>query len=295
MTLDSVDIIEESISHALTWADLLHICDTGSTDGTWDIVSQWARKDPRIRARRWDRVVFHEGVRSLIFNEARKEARPGDWFAKVDEDEFYHVAPPEFVERCCAPHETSVWPMIYEFSLTTADPGSSEDAAVVAEERKRLIRDRLRYYAPLQYSEPRMFRYRTTMSWTPDIAWPWNAGFVARKRIPLRHYPHRDSIQLSRRVEIRRAMLQHLPPGTYPHWKVNSWRDYLVTAGDPGLSYWAPGTDLPACDFQNHLQPGPKRLAQRVAHAALLPVLDRLRPRFDNACNPVALIETHRA
>lgn len=293
MTLEAADIIEQTIAHALTWADTLHICDTGSTDGTWDLVSSYARREPRIRATRWDRIVFHEGVRSAIFNEARKQATPGDWFAKVDEDEFFHVPPPTFIARFCRPHDTAVWAMNYEFRLTTADAGYSDHSAVVEGDRKRLIKDRLRHFIPLRYSEARMFRYRRTMAWPPEIPWPWNAGYVARRRIPMRHYPHRDSLQLRRRVEIRRAMLKHLPPQTYSHWKVDSWRDYILDANNPELVYWQPGTDLPVYDFANHLAPVWKRCAQRVAHGLFLPVLDRVRRTYPENYHPAAMPE-HR-
>lgn len=289
MTLEAADIVEQTIAEALTWADTLHICDTGSTDGTWDLISSFARKESRIHARRWERIVFHEGVRSAIFNEARRQASPGDWFVKVDEDEFYHVSPPNFVDQCCRPHETAVWPMTYEFRLTTADAGSTDDTAVVLAERQRLIKERLRHFIPLRYSEPRMFRYRRTMAWPPENVWPWNAGYVARRRIPMRHYPHRDSLQLRRRVEIRRAMLKYLPHGTYPHWKVDSWRDYILDPDNPELVYWQPGFDLPAHDFSNHLVPVWKRLAQRLAHGMFLPVLDRLRPSYPDNYHPSAM------
>jgi hypothetical protein len=47
-----------------------------------------------------------------------------------------------------------------------------------------------------------------------------------------------------------------------------------------GLEYWKPGTPLPVYNRMNHIAPPPKRMAQRVVHSVLLPVLDRMRPKF---------------
>ena len=47
--------------------------------------------------------------------------RDGDWFLRVDADEFHHVPPPEFVRTRLAPHETIVFHQYYDFRLTAAE------------------------------------------------------------------------------------------------------------------------------------------------------------------------------
>ena len=46
---DEGDIIAHTLTHLLTWVDSLHVLDTGSTDDTWDIVNDFARRDSRVR------------------------------------------------------------------------------------------------------------------------------------------------------------------------------------------------------------------------------------------------------
>ena len=287
MTFQSADIIAQSIRHALSWADALYICDTGSTDGTWDIIQQEATRDSRVFATRWKPIVFHEGVRSLIFEQYRHRAEEGDWFAKVDEDEFFHVSPPDFIRTSCEAHETSIWAQCLEFRLTTNDVARLEEVGTLEAERTRPLVERIRNYIPLRYYEPRMFRYRRSMTWLPDCAFPFNAGYVARRRIPMRHYPHRDPLQLQQRIDWRQRLLQLLPPGTYPHWKGQTWRDFVLPSETAELLYWKPGEHLPHHnEDESHLARPMKRLAMRLAHSLLLPVLDAKRPAYPSDYHP---------
>jgi hypothetical protein len=64
------------------------------------------------------------------------------------------------------------------------------------------------------------------------------------------------------------------------HWVEEDWRRFVVPDGAPGLLHWAPGEDLPEVRLRNHLAPFRRRLAQRLVHAAGLPLMDRLRSRF---------------
>lgn len=45
---DEADIIGRSLRHMLTWADAIYVFDAGSVDDTWEIVQNFARKDPRV-------------------------------------------------------------------------------------------------------------------------------------------------------------------------------------------------------------------------------------------------------
>jgi hypothetical protein len=49
------------------------------------------------------------------------------------------------------------------------------------------------------------------------------------------------------------------------------------------LHYWKPGTELEECHLYNHLPSPGRRLVQRMIHPLLLPIIDRLRPRYDPA------------
>ncbi|MBI4470319.1 MAG: glycosyltransferase family 2 protein [Acidobacteria bacterium] len=234
-----MDIILESLESKAAWADFVYVYDTGSTDGTWEIVQEFAKKkDARIVPFKREEVLFREGVRAYVFNAFRDNMEDGDWIVKSDEDEFYHVSPREFVSNHLKAHETAVWTQLYDFRLTCEEAQRQSDPECVARERKIPLINRRRYYLPITYSEHRLCRYRKHMKWYPSDSFPTNAGFVARARIPVRHYPHRDVEQLKHRVRLRQALLKVLPAGTYPHWRCETWEDFLVPANLPELRFW---------------------------------------------------------
>jgi hypothetical protein len=267
---DEGDIIGETLARLLTWADSIHVFDNGSIDETWEIVEEWARKDERIVPLRKDPVYF------------------SDWFLRVDADEIHHVPPPEFVKTRLRRHETVVWHQYYDFRLTGAEVRHWEDGAETRADRLRPIEDRRRWYTPSVYAEPRMCRYRESMRWPATASFPYNAGFLARERLPIRHYPHRDPAQLDRRCRLR-AVMRADPawdPGAGSHWSVGEWRKFITPDDHPGMQYWRPGTELPEVRWTNHLPPPHKRAIQRLVHAVALPLLDPLRPGWVEGTYP---------
>ena len=201
---DEADIVAQSLAHLLTWADAVYVFDTGSVDETWDIVQDFAAREPRIVPLRKDAVYFSDHqVRSWIFHQVRRQMRDGDWFLRVDADEFYHVTPPDFVKNRLRKHETIAWHQYYDFRLTETDVARWESGRETVADRQQPIEKRRRWFTRSIYSEPRLCRYRTSMRWPPTASFPYNAGFVARERLPIRHYPHRDPLQLDRRCRLR--------------------------------------------------------------------------------------------
>ncbi|HEV2765832.1 MAG TPA: glycosyltransferase family 2 protein [Pyrinomonadaceae bacterium] len=285
---DEEDIIRECLESALGWCDHVYVYDTGSTDGTWEMVGEFARRDPRVVPFVRESVVFHDTIRAFVFDEFRKNMRDGDWVVRLDADELYYAAPPEFVRARLARHESQVYSQMYEFRLTEEEVANWEAGRETLADRARSIKERRRHYVKLRYSEPRMFRYRRTMQWGADASFPFNAGLIARARVPILHYPHRDPEQIRRRCELRAYVARHRSD-IYEHWKPKDWRTFVVRADDPELNHWDGRSPLPECDFRNHLPAPTKRLAQRLVYAALLPALDRARPDFPASYRPVPL------
>jgi glycosyltransferase involved in cell wall biosynthesis len=119
---DEADIIAQCLQHLLTWADSVYIFDTGSVDNTWEIVQDFASRDKRVVPIRKEPVYYSETkLRGYMFHVARKQMRDGDWFLRVDADEFHHVLPPEFVKTYLQPHETIVYHQYYDFQLTESE------------------------------------------------------------------------------------------------------------------------------------------------------------------------------
>jgi glycosyltransferase involved in cell wall biosynthesis len=287
---DEADIIGQCLSHMLTWADAIYVFDTGSLDNTWEIVQDFAMKDRRVIPLKRDAVYYSEPLlRGWMFHKAREKMRTGDWFLRVDADEFHHVPPPDFVRARLRNHETIVWHQYYDFRLTAAEVAAWEAGRETVADRKCPIEQRRQLFVPNTYSEPRMCRYREGMRWPVYRSFPYNAGFLARERLPIRHYPHRDPDQLRRRVRLRAIMMANCHDWVRPethHWSEGEWRKFITIDNFPGIQRWQPGTKLPEVHFSNHLRPPHIRAVQRLVHGMCLPLLDRVRTRWSDAAYP---------
>ncbi len=156
-------------------------------------------------------------------------------------------------------------------------------------DRARLISERRQWYLAGIYTEPRLCRYRDTMRWHPNSSFPFNAGFIAKERLPIRHYPHRDPAQLERRCCLRAIMMadvdnrRNWAQPELHHWAETEWRKFITPDHAPNLKQWELGSSLPEIHERNHLTNSLKRSAQRVVHAALLPMIDRMRKKCASA------------
>lgn len=281
---DESDIISQSLAHMLTWADTISVFDSGSVDSTWEIVQDFAARDKRVLPLKKDAVFYSENrLRGWLFHHARQHMRTGDWFLRVDADEFHEILPPDFVKTRLAPHETIVYHQYYDFRLRQSEVDDWEAGRETQADRSRPISERRRWFTPSIYSEPRLCRYRESMQWPPTVSFPYNAGFVARERLPIRHYPHRDPAQLERRCRLRAIMMAdkenraHWTQPDLHHWAENEWRKFITPDDLPELQLWKANEALPDLGYTNHLRPPHIRLAQRFVHSLLLPILDARR------------------
>jgi len=302
---DEEDIIAQCLDHLLKWADGIYIHDLGSTDSTWDIVQDYARRDKRVIPYRREPLVYNDSLRCVLFDEYRQGFDAGDWVMKIDADEFYHIEPPVFVRERLSKLESAIYLRWYFFRLTSAEVADYESGRVnLRADRSRPIERRRWLYKIPEYAEPRMFRYRRTIRWATSTTMPHNAGYVARECIPIRHYPHRDPLQMAKRYRLRRANVKLKGASPVVHWSLDDWRKDLLqvdpvtrvaveqTGAGEGLSAaaghtagelheWIDGTKLPEFRGADHLQRWPKRMLQRIVHPLLLPLLDARREQFD--------------
>ncbi|ANV90511.1 glycosyltransferase family 2 protein [Picosynechococcus sp. PCC 8807] len=295
---DEADIIGQCLQNLLTWADSIYVFDTGSVDNSWEIVQDFVSKDKRIVPIRKEPVYFSDTrLRGYMFNVARQQMQDGDWFLRVDADEFHHILPPEFVKTYLKPHETIVYHQYYDFQFTKAELKAWEEGKETLADRQRPIEQRRRYFTPSIYSEPRLCKYRSTMQWSEAVSFPYNAGFLAKERLPIRHYPHRDPVQLARRYKLRAIMMadetnrKNWKRPEQHHWSEADWRKVVMSNNNPDLKYWNEGEELPRYQFSNHLRSAHIRLAQRLVHSFLLPILDAKRPRFSLDVQPQPISE----
>lgn len=294
---DESDIITECLLHALTWADRVYVYDTGSVDDTYDKVLDLSRSDKRIHPLGSDPVYYNENrVRGYLFNAAQRVLKAGDWFLRIDADEFHHIRPPDFVATYLKPTEGVVYHQYYDFQLTTEEASALSTLNAIMDDRSKPITQRRRYYTVSRYSEPRMCRYRPSMRWPGSVSFPYNAGLVSSERIPIRHYPHRDPEQLRRRCKLRSIMMSettnrsHWTRPERHHWSVDDWRQFLIPASAPSLLYWQHGSELPRYCQTNHMASRSKRMAQQLLYLSGLPtLLDLFRSKWTSKDYPLAI------
>jgi glycosyltransferase involved in cell wall biosynthesis len=196
---NEADVIGACLREAAKWADYIYVYDTGSTDGTWEIVK--SLNHPRIIP--WKKVAkeFKEGLRAEVFNAFRHQSSNGDWWLRLDADEFYRECPRTFFARVPKGQEF-VWGIMAEYVLTEKDIATLEFSQPFES-----IMHRLRHYY-VAHSEPRAFRYREGLIWNEEWAWPRHVGVVAKERIIYRHYPRRSPQQWQTRWKIRKENLE---------------------------------------------------------------------------------------
>jgi hypothetical protein len=294
---DESDIITECLLHALTWADRVYVYDTGSVDDTYDKVLDLSRSDKRIYPLGSDPVYYNENrVRGYLFHAARRELTTGDWFLRIDADEFHHIRPPDFAATYLKSNEGVVYHQYYDFHLTTEEASALSTSSAIVHERSHPITQRRRHYTVSLYSEPRMCRYRQSMRWPGSVSFPYNAGLVSAERIPIRHYPHRDPEQLRRRCRLRAIMMSdstnrsHWTRPDRHHWSVDDWSQFVLPSTTTNLMIWQQDRELPRYRQTNHIARGPKRIAQQLLYLSHSPtLLDLFRSQWSSADYPLAI------
>lgn len=287
---DEGDIIAQTLEHLLTWCDSLYIYDTGSLDDTWDIVNDFAVRDRRIIPVARESVLFDNGLRAWLFNRFRSRFRRGDWIARVDADEFYHITPPRFIQDRLRPGEGRICARLYDFIMTRRELKAWQDGRESVADRARPIEERRRYFRFDDYPEQRLFRYRRSVRWSSRHYDPHNGGLMAVERIPVRHYHARDPVQVQVRCAIRAAMAQATNANERHHWHKADWRHLIRPANAPRVLYWRLGSPLPDRPVFNHLPRAAMRAAQQIYYrSGLVKIRDRCRHPADGQYRPAAL------
>ncbi len=296
LTKDDDDIIEECITHALTWCDYLYIYDTGSIDSTLERIKALTSSDHRILLLEASKgpVQMESGLRGYLFNSFRWNINPGDWVVQVDSDEFYHISPKKFVQENLNSHETGLFNLTYEFRLTTQEALEWYQSPDLTSNGNSITQSR-RYYNVLDHSEPRAFQYRKSMKWPPYIAYPYYSAYFSSSRIPVRHYPQRNPLQLQRRWALRHILAPLADPN-WSHWHLSDWRDLLANASDNDLCFWSHGSELPIMPRSvNHYSQSKHYLKIILHQLGLVGALDRLKEGQASDYEPTLLPSTINA
>lgn len=269
---DEADIVEATLTAATAWADRIFVLDNGSEDGTYEILRAVASRHPKQIAVDRDDRVFTDGIRATVYAAHRREARPGDWWCRLDADEFAVGDPREVLARVPTSFDRVVGSQ-FKFYLTREDA-----TAYAADPETWLLRpvpERIRWYRN-DWAEIRFARHRRRMRWV-DTGWPAGSSRVFPERVPFRHYQYRSPDQIERRLHVRAQSAEWTHERTW-----NRREDALFITPSPDEPTWyarLAQTDL--LDYDNGEDP-------LVARPGLLPpiraprgraraVLDRVR------------------
>ena len=228
------DVIEETMSAALRWCDVVYVHDTGSTDKTWKLILELAQRHSQVVPFKHEEVHFDDNLRSETFDLYRSHGREGDWWCPLDADEIYIDDPRSFLASLPLEHGV-VWSSCYEFMFTELDLERHDRDPVSFV--KRPVEDRLRYYANT-WSEPRFYRYRPDQTWAGR---PSPMGVSHPTRIRYKHYQYRSPAQIQRRLDIR---ADAVAAGHFVHERREHWAQYskraaqLLEQGYTGPQTW---------------------------------------------------------
>lgn len=288
---DESRLIDQALTELLSWCDTVIVCDTGSHDNTWELITDAAVMDGRIIPRTFEPPVIHrDGLHAWLFHQYRDRFKPGDWIARVNIDQVYHIPPPEFIRSHVSPHEACINACIYNFVITNAELKNWQDGLETLADRARPVQDRRRYF---RFAGPELslFRYRRSMQWLPSRRGPFNAGLPAAALIPIRQYSAHDPVHLQTRCAIHAATAFLTPGAPESHWHASDWRRFLFHEKAPRTLYWHPDQPLPAppaSDFPQ--QTYARRFAQHAFYrSGLVNLIDRARPSFPESYRAIPI------
>lgn len=211
------DIIEQTLMKAVDWSDYIYVVDNNSSDDTWEIVQALSKDYPKIIPYKRDARAYFDSMRGEVFYGFRDRSQPGDWWCKLDADEFYIDNPRSFLSNVPEQYQ-AVWAASFQYYFTDRDLEKFEqDPAAFADDVP--VEQKCRFYAN-DWSENRFFRYDDKMVWNVQDqvrSWPY-FGAIYPKRIRLKHFQYRSPQQMQQRIMTRlEAAASDQAPAVFHH------------------------------------------------------------------------------
>jgi glycosyltransferase involved in cell wall biosynthesis len=213
---DEVDMLGHTLDAALPWAHAIYALDNGSTDGTWELLQDYARRYPQIIVAGRTYETFRNSLRSDIANRFLGNAAKGDWWCRLDADEIYVDDPRQFLARISRRHKV-VYAIVINYYFTDVDLAAYEQDPVAYV--RQWSPEQLRFYTT-NYSDPRFVRHAPGIKWMD--AWPagmWDMR-PAPQRILMRNYDYRSPPQIERRIHLR---TNYTEEASFRHEKKTRW------------------------------------------------------------------------
>ncbi|AFY74468.1 Glycosyl transferase family 2 [Synechococcus sp. PCC 7502] len=255
---NEVDIIDYCLEQACQWSDYIYVYDNGSTDGTWEKVL--SIQNEQIIPWKQDDKAFQESLRGEVFNAFRHRSKAGDWWCRLDADEFYIESPHTFLAKV-NPLNHVIWGIAVEYYLTIKDI----DLLDFNQPIPSLLLS-LRFYK-IENSEIRFFKYRDGLIWDSDQwQWPKHLGVVNKERIFYKHYKYRTPEQIQKRLDTRRLARERGFPG-WDHALEKDWRKKIANSEQLNYDNQDGNFIIDTAKLPNHLESLPKRMLKTLAHS----------------------------
>lgn len=252
---NEADIIEYCLEDAARWSDYIYVYDGESTDGTWEKVL--AMQSNTIIPWQRHNKVFQESLRAEVFNAFKHQAKEGDWWCRLDADEFYLESPRSFLAKVAQKIHV-IWGVALEYYLTHDDHGALDFTQPVPQ-----LLPQLKYYK-VENSEPRFFRHRSGLVWEHG-SWPKHMGLVNKDRILYKHYKYRTPQQIQTRLDTRRESRERGFTG-WEHAIEDDWRKKLVNIQELKYDHQNDEYEIDFEKLPNHLESFSRRTLKRVMH-----------------------------
>ena len=196
---NEADIITQTLTKASEWCDYIYVVDNGSDDSTWEKILKLSEKYPQIIPHKQDSRTFYNGMRGEVFDDFRSNSKSGDWWCRLDADEFYIDDPRTFLSEVPNQYQ-AVWAASFQYYFTDRDLECYERNPIAFSDEVP-VEERCRYYLN-DWSENRFFRYDRKLVWDKKRGWPY-FGAIYPKRIRLKHYQYRSPQQIQQRALAR--------------------------------------------------------------------------------------------
>jgi glycosyltransferase involved in cell wall biosynthesis len=206
---------------AIQWSDKVIVIDNGSTDGTWEIVQELAKQDPRIVAYLQYIGGFRIGLRAKAFKAFRHEMKCNDWWcARLDADEFFSEDPRAFLAQIPKKYNT-VKKLSTDYILTKEDIENHTFTGDFSLDRQYIT-----HQLPERRKERRFMRHSPWLVWCEKWRYPHPIGRTAKECIAVDHYQYRSPQQMKKRFMTRQQAKKD-GCGSFLHENGSDWTDYL--------------------------------------------------------------------
>lgn len=220
---NEADIISECLRAAREWADYIYVLDNGSDDGTWKIVCELSKEFNQIIPYQKKSCPFYNALRGETFNAFRSRSSIGDWWCRLDADEFYIDDPRVFLAKIPSKY-TAVASASFQYYFTDKDLAIyKKDPGVYRDNVS--VHTKCRYYLN-NHGELRFVRHTKKFVWKPTEAWPDYVGRFYPVRIWLKHFQYRSPQQIQKRLDVRRE--PSIRKAGFKHELKRNWANYIT-------------------------------------------------------------------